>query len=570
MQIMRLLYLLCYLICGMLPLAAVETSDDPIPDTTVLIPMRDGTLLPTDIYLPTPDARNLPCILLRSPAGRKEPPWLSFANMAKAGYVIAIQDTRSIIDPEGKTFPFITDGWGKFQDGYDTVEWLAKSPYTNGKIGTWGSSALGITQLLMAPSNPPHLHCQYILVAASSVYHHILFPGGQLLKHQVEEWLIRYAPDTGVLNYVCQRPFYNDFWHQLNTLIMAEHIHVPAIHIGGWYDTFLQGTLTSFVSRQRDGGHGAKGRQKLVIGPWTHLWPLSKKLGDFEVPLIGYTPPFDISPKRWFDHYLKGDPNGVQDLPNVIYYVMGPFDNEPSTGNVWRTSEVWPIPAEKIPFYLTPDFGLQEKKSFEGILDYEYNPLVPTPTVGGRNLFLESGPKDQKEIEDREDVLVFTSIPLQEDLEVTGELAMKLFFSSNQSDTDIVVRLCDVYPDGRSILISDGIYRIGVACHQEFLDLFVQTDEYKPIKIEPDVPVEINIDLWATSLVFAKGHSIRVSISSSNYPRYEKNMNTGIFGSHTGRFNIAQNKIYTGKRYPSQLILPVVRKGEAWLKKSNL
>ncbi len=281
--------------------------------------MRDGASLPTDLYLPSADAKNLPCILLRSPAGLRQDFFLGITELAQAGYVIAIQATRSVLDEEGKSLPFISDGWGKLQDGYDTVEWLAKSPFTNGKIGTWGASALGITQLLMAPTQPPHLKCQYILVAAASLYHHFLFPGGKLLKHQAEQWLGRYARDTGVLNYVSQRPHYNEFWKQLNSMEMSQRVNIPGIHVGGWYDAFLQGTLDGFVSRQNRGGKGAKGTQKLVIGPWTHLWPASKKLGDFDVPQNGYQPPYDISAKRWFDFYLKEIPNGIESIPNVIY-----------------------------------------------------------------------------------------------------------------------------------------------------------------------------------------------------------------------------------------------------------
>jgi len=252
-------------------------SEELQPDLTVSIPMRDGVALPTDLYLPSPEARDLPCILLRSPAGR-DVYWKDFAKLAKEGYVVAIQETRSALDPEGKAFPFMSDGWGQLQDGYDTIEWLAQSPYTNGKIGTWGPSALGITQLLMAPANPPHLTCQYILMAAASLYHHGLFPGGQMLKSQAEGWLGHYARDSGVLNYVSQHPFYNDFWKQLNSLEVPHKIQSPGMHIGGWYDTFLQGTLSSFSTRQYQGGEGARGRQKLVIGPWCIFGPYRRNL----------------------------------------------------------------------------------------------------------------------------------------------------------------------------------------------------------------------------------------------------------------------------------------------------
>lgn len=525
-------------------------AEELAPDLTVRIPMRDGTELPTDLYLPSPEARGLPCILLRSPAGRNAY-WKDFAKLAKEGnYVVAIQETRSALDTEGKTFPFIGDGWGKLQDGYDTVEWLADCPYTNGKIGTWGASALGITQLLMAPSQPPHLKCQYILVAAASIYHHAIFPGGQLLKHQMESWLGYYARDSGVQCYVCQRPFYNEFWKQLNSLEMSHRVKVPGMHIGGWYDTFLQGTLTSFTARQYEGGEGARGHQKLVIGPWTHFWPLSQQFGDFEIPKEGAQPPIDISPKRWFDYYLKDQSNGIDDLPSVTYYVMGPFDGTPSSGNIWRTSEVWPIPAKQTPFYLTSDFHLHTTPPKEGQIAYQYDPSNPIPTTGGRNLFLESGPKDQRSIEDRSDIVVFTSDKLSEDVEVTGPLSATIYFASDQTDTDIVVRLCDVYPDGRSVIISEGGYRLGVMHYPH--------GGKKGYKINEIA--EIKIDLWATSMVFAKGHAIRLSVSSSNYPRYEKNLNIGLLGMNTGKYQIAKNQVYMGEKYPSHIVLPIVQR----------
>lgn len=560
---MRVIYL-----CLTLILLCFQVSAELVPDATIMIPMRDGTQLPTDIYLPSPQAKGLPCILLRSPAGRKAH-WKEFAIIAKLGYVVAIQDTRSAIDKEGKTFPFLTDGWGKAQDGYDAVEWLAKSPYTNGKVGTWGSSALGITQLLLAPADPPHLQCQYIIFAAASLYHHAIFPGGQLLKNQAENWLGLYAHDTGVYSYVCQRPFYNEFWKQLDATHNATSVHVPAMHIGGWYDTFLQGTLTSFELRQKHGGKGAKGTQKLVIGPWTHFWPASTRLGDFEIPKSGYAPPYDISPQRWFGHYLKGEENGIQDIPPVIYYVMGTFDGTPSSGNVWRTANEWPVPAKKVSLYLTPHDGLDEDVPFNGVAVYQYNPLEPAPTLGGRNLFLEAGPKDQRPIEERTDVLIFTSDPLEEDVEVTGEVILKLFFTSNQKDTDIVARLTDVYPDGKSLLIADGGYRLGVMCLQEpekvkpkegHIFKFGQEPE---LTVEPpqEEPREVNISLSATSIVFAKGHSIRLIVTGSNYPKFEKNMNVGITGTYSGQYKISKNTLFLGKKYPSQLVLPVVRKG---------
>lgn len=543
MKILRFSIYFCVL------LVQVLFADELKPDLTIMVPMRDGKELPTDLYLPSPEARELPCILIRSPAGRNSY-WKDFAKIAKEGYVVAIQETRSALDEEGKTFPFIADGWGKLQDGYDTVEWLAESPYTNGNIGTWGASALGITQLLMAPSNPPHLKCQYILVAAASLYHHGLFPGGQLLKSQAEGWLGLYARDSGVQGYVCQRPFYNDFWKQLNSLEVTDRVQSPGIHIGGWYDTFLQGTLASFTARQYQGGEKARGQQKLVIGPWSHFWPMSQHFGDFEMPKSGFNPPVDISPKRWFDYYLKGIDNKLEEVAPVTYYVMGPFDGSSSSGNVWKTSDVWPVTAQETALYLTSDGRLDATKSTSSEkISYEYDPNEVIPTIGGRNLFLESGPKDQKSIESRKDILVFTTDQLVEDVEVTGPLSATLFIKTDQKDTDIVVRLCDVYPDGRSILISEGNYRLGVMCYQ--------TGAKQPH--EKDKIYEVKVDLWATSMVFAKGHAIRLSISSSNYPRLEKNMNVGLIGNNTGKNHRATNTIYLGEHSPSRLLLPIIQ-----------
>ncbi len=514
------------------------------PTLTVCIPMRDGVELSTDIYLPSTDARHLPCILLRSPAGRNASHWKPFAAMAQAGYAIAIQDTRSALDQEGKTIPFMTDGWGKLQDGYDTIEWLAASPYTNGKIGTWGSSALGITQLLLAPSAPPHLVCQYMMMSAASLYHHCLFPGGQLLKNQVEGWLGLYAHDTGVVNYISHRPFYNEFWQQLNTVQVAHQVNIPGLHIAGWYDTFLQGTLDAFTSRQNEGNSGAKGKQKLIIGPWTHHWPASTSLGEFNIPEKALYPPYDISPKAWFDHYLKGINNSIENLPTVIYYVMGPFDQTPSAGNVWRTADSWPIPATYTPFYLHPNKLLSQKKSPHAMLCYQYHPKEIITTQGGCNLFLPSGPLDQQTIEKRQDVLVFTTPLLETDTEVTGNITAKIFFNTDQVDTDIILHLSDVYPDGRSLLITEGGYRLATN---------------QGINNDKDKPIEAIINLSATSLVFAKGHAIRLTISSSNYPKYEVNCNQGLFCNHTSNYSISNNRIYMGEDYPSQIILPLVK-----------
>ena len=516
----------------------------PDPDYSISIPMRDGFLLPTDIYLPEKQARNLPCILLRSPAGKMASHWRPFVMMKNYGYAVVIQDTRSALDPEGKTIPFISDGWGKLQDGYDTVEWLAESEFTNGKIGSWGSSALGITQLLMAPSNPPHLVCQYMLMSASSLYHHAIFPGGVLLKDQVEGWLGQYAKDPGVLNYICNKYFYNEFWQQLNTLSVAQNVQTPAIHVAGWYDTFLQGTLDAFSSRQHEGGAKAKGSQKLIVGPWTHYWPTVKTLGSFEMPKNAEQPPYDISPKRWFDYYLKGEKNGVTELPPVIYYLMGPLDGSSHAGNTWKTAQDWPVKATEQKFYLSGDHALTKNIVKDGSLSYLHDPKKPILTKGGRNLFLPSGPIDQGAVENREDMLCFTTAALANDIEITGEVKAKIFFESSQADTDIIVQLCDQYPDGRTILITEGAIRLAT-CGQT-----------------SSAGQAYEIDMSSTSYLFPKGHKIRLLISSSSYPRFAINKNVGIKGSNSGKKFVAKNRVLMGSKHPSAVLLPVIMADE--------
>ncbi|MBA3957339.1 MAG: CocE/NonD family hydrolase [Parachlamydiaceae bacterium] len=533
--------------CFLLIFIPLIGADEIAPTSTVMVPMRDGTQLPTDLYIPQDLQDKPPFILIRSPGGRQAKSAKAYLFLVQLGYGVAIQDTRSAIDVEGKTMPYWTDGWGNQQDGFDAVEWLGHSPYSNGKIGTAGVSALGITQLLLAPTAPPSLKCQYIGMAAASLYHHAIFPGGHLLKNQVEGWLGLYAKSPDVRTCVCCQPYYNNFWSNFDTPKVAGNVKVPAVHCGGWYDIFLQGTIDAFTSRQEHGGEGAKGTQKLLIGPWTHFWPTNTKLGDFDVPAEGRAPPIDISPQRWFAHYLKDVDNGVETIPAVTYYVMGTFDGSPSSGNVWRHADVWPVPAASTSFYLTADHKLIEKGSSPvqaASFAYQYDSKNPVPTIGGCNLFLESGPKDQRSLEKREDVLLFTSEPLTEDLEVTGRVLAKVFFSSDQPDAEIVVRLCDVYPDGRSILITDNAARMSA-------------QGKNPSK----GPQEIDVDLWSTSIVFAKGHRLRLSITSSNYPRFEKDTLT-----ENGNVAVlANNSLHVGGSHLSYFTLPIVRRGDKWL-----
>ncbi|MCB1149427.1 MAG: CocE/NonD family hydrolase [Chlamydiia bacterium] len=508
---------------------AAAYAEEIQPDVVVEIPMRDGALLPTDIYLPSPDARNLPTILVRTPSGRRAF-YQAYQPLTKAGYVVAIQDARNFVDQEGKTFPWLSDGWGELQDGYDTVEWLAKSPYSNGKVGTMGFSAMGISQLLLAPTAPPSLKAQYIGFAVSDMYRHAIYHGGTLRKNQVEGWIGYCAKDPSVLSTILSIGQDDDFWGRIDCLSQVCRMRLPALHYGGWYDTFSQGTLDTFAALQAQGGPGAKGRQILVMGPWTHHWPRSMKIGDFDIPENGRFPPFDISPKSWFDYYLKGDSNGIDKLPAVTYYVMGPLDGTSSKGNIWKTATSWPIPAKPWRLYLQPAGKLADTAASIGSMRFKHDPENPVPTLGGRNLFLEAGAKDQTPLEERSDVLVFTTDVFSEDMEVTGRISAALYISSDAKDADIAVRLTDVYPDGKSVLIADGVRRLSNVRKFD----------------GSSTPVEVKVDLLSTSQVFAKGHRLRISISGSNYPQFDLVKDP------------SENVVLFGSEAPSHVTLPLV------------
>ncbi|MGK5594798.1 MAG: CocE/NonD family hydrolase [Parachlamydiaceae bacterium] len=504
------------------------------PDLTIAIKMRDGVELPTDIYLPPKPEGKSPAILIRSPSGRKSPYATMFCYLKSFGYSVVIQDTRSVMDKEGKTLPFYTDGAGEIQDGYDTVQWLNSSPYCNGSLGTIGTSSMGITQLLLAPTAPQGLKCQYICFAVPDLFNHSISHAGKLAGQQVKLWTKIYAKDPSSLDTILSQPEYNDFWAKFNSKPLAHQVNIPAIHFGGWYDTFLQGTLDAYMTLQTQGGEGAKGKQKLIIGPWIHLWPLVNQFGDFSYPASAFVPPYPFKPEDWFAHYLKNEQNGIEKIPPVTYFVMGPFDGSSSSGNRWKSAPSWPPASTPKPFYLSAAQTLDSKPGEKRVFSFKYNPENPSHTLGGRNLFLTSGPVDQSPIEAREDIVLFTSEPLKEDLEVTGSITAKIYFSTDQQDHDVVVRLCDVYPDGKSVLIAEGITNL--------------KNFFKRQKMNEAIPnnvKEIEVDLWATSMVFARGHSIRISVASANYPKYEKSLFKAL------------NTVYVGTEHPSRVILPI-------------
>lgn len=544
----RIFYLLVFLV--LISLSVCFSQE------TYFVPMRDGVKLATDVWRPENDT-SLPVILVRTPYGKRIIiPKDIIEEFLKRDYIVIIQDMRGRSDSEGESFIFFDDGWGKLQDGYDTVEWIAKQPWSNGKVGTFGPSAMGIVQNTLAGAKPLHLTCQVIIVASSSLYHEGAFQGGAFRRGLVDGWLKLNNFPAKLLREFKSHPNYDEMWSYVDSRAKHNIINVPALHIGGWFDIFQEGTLQSFKGRQEKGAKGARGKQQVMMGPWTHGVG-SQPQGELKFPEAEI---LETKMKdkimRFFDYYLKGKDTDITKEKPVEYYLMGDAE-QTGNWNKWTTSDLWPPESKLTAFYFYPDNKLSKKiPAKDGQpTKFLYNPKNPVPTWGGGNLveFFEGkiGPRDQRGIGKREDILYYTSDILDKPLKVVGKVRAILYASSSVKDTDFTAKLVDIYPDGREMLLCDGIIRARKR----------ESDKYEVFMEEGKI-YKFEIDLWSTAYVFNKGHKIRVEISSSNYPRFDVNPNTAepfkIVNFNKDKFIVAEQTIYQDKKYPSHLILPVV------------
>ncbi|RLF37069.1 MAG: hypothetical protein DRN08_00205 [Thermoplasmata archaeon] len=521
----------------------ISISSGCIRAVEYMVPMRDGVRLATDVYLPGRHNSPHGSILIRTPYNKDKISPIGTL-WAFNGWPTVIQDMRGRFASEGNDTVFRN----AHTDGPDTLAWIAEQSWSNGKIATFGGSALGITQYFMAGANPPNLACQYIQVATPNLYKHAIYQGGEFRKQLVEKWLEKQG-STYVLPELFEHENYTmDYWTNVSLDDNWHDVNVPAIHIGGWYDCFQQGTLDGYMGYQHLGGPGARGKSKLIIGPWTHGGALRRQQGELTYPENSVdTFSMDIF-WEMVQQYTMNGPNDFDKRPNVTYYVMGDVDDIDAPGNEWRYADDWPIPTTNISWYFHEN-GVLSRDYPENYdpLTYTYDPSNPVPTVGGQNLNLPAGPYDQSTVEQRDDVLVFTSPVLEQPYEATGPIKAHLYVSSDCPDTDFTVKLTDVYPDGRSMLITDGILRMrnrNGYDHWEFMN--------------PGEIYEIEVDLWSTSYIWNTGHKIRVAISSSNYPRFLNNPNTAdpIYKNTT--YNVAHNTLYLDSTHPSCIILPEV------------
>jgi uncharacterized protein len=521
------------------------------------VAMRDGIKLATDVYLPQSDGP-WPVMLLRTPYNKDGLAEYAAQGIAM-GFAWVVQDMRGRYRSAGANLPFIADGWGAQQDGYDTCQWLTQQDWCDGNIGTLGNSALGITQNLTAPTQPPGLRCQYITVATTSLYDQAAYQGGALRQSQVDGWLTDSKFDPQALELYRGHPDYDEFWRQFDISTVVGQITAPAIHEGGWFDTFSQGTIDGYVLRQHLGGKGARGdprnrldgagargQQRLIMGPWTHSTGVCE-VGEVTFPANAAGSPGNWR-DRWFAYWLQGQDTGLLAEPPVLYYTMGALGEDGAPGNEWCTAADWPVPCTQTPVYLAADDALAWQAPAAGSAEYASDPADPVPTKGGRNLVLAAGVMDQREVEAREDVLIFTTPPLEHPLNVTGRVKCVLYLSSDAVDTDAAVRLCDVYPDGRSLLIADGILRLG---HRN--------DMTRREPLTPDQVYAVEVDLWSTSLIFNTGHCLRLSVSGSNFPRWDLNPGTGVVWTDGCEYVVQHDTLHYGGAYASALILPVVQ-----------
>ena len=527
--------------------SATITTAGVFNGSTVAIPMRDGRSLAADVFVPKSGGKR-PVVLIQTPYNKDlVRPW--FAGEGRWGpdslftdpnYAFVITDWRGKFASSGALTPGTQANLS--QDGYDTCAWIAKQDWCNGKIATWGPSALGRVQYETARSNPPNLVCAVPMVMPLNLDHDIYFPGGALWEEFLS-MLGRLGFGTQLYDQVTARAVKDDAWKVVErNFVRPGEFQVPMLFIGGWYDIYTDGVLNAFAAVRAGGGSKARAHSKLVMGPWLHNTDqLTNGSLDFpKARLIGMS-----KARAFLDCWVRGAANAFDSKePSISYYQMGV--------DQWRATSTWPPAGTRDrKYYLQRDKSLSTSvpKSAPAAVSFRYDPAKPVPTVGGHVLdpALKGGPQDQRErVEGRDDVLVFTTPVLTSDLPVTGKIKLELNVSSDRLDTDFTAIVTDVYPDGRSILVTEGIRRMrfrNTASREEMMN--------------PGQTYAITIDLTNTAITFLKGHRVRLIISSSNYPKYALNLNDGGPMYRKGNALVAINTVYADARHPSALILPV-------------
>jgi uncharacterized protein len=537
----------------------VATAQDPadvVVEHNVPATMRDGIRLQADIYRPKSDGK-YPVMLVRTPY-YKTPVEPIARLMAAHGYIAVIQDCRGRFASEGSWYAFKNEGL----DGYDTVEWAAALPGSDGRVVMWGGSYVAITQVLTAVTSPPHLAGITPWMVPSNFHEGVVYQGGAVEQNVIDSWVggmsadpVTHKPPADLHSVDFYRdwrlhPDYDQYWKLLTIDSRPEKILVPGLYLSGWYDVFIEGALRNYESVSKDGNAAVQAKQRLIIGPWTHGMASSKS-GD-----VDFGPSATPDPAmafRWYDFVLKGTANEFNSGKPVKIFVMG--------RNVWREEDAWPLARAKTTRYYLHSSGKANSVTGDGSLSpaapkkeandqYVYDPADPVPTQGGG---LCCGPKpeagafDQRSIEKRPDVLVYSSEPFKNDFEVTGDIQVELYARSSAVDTDLTVKLMDVRPDGYAQNLTDGILRLRYRNSMETSELLKPGDVYK-----------VTVDAGPTSNVFLPGHRLRIEVSSSNNPRFDANPNTGASSDREKNPIKATNAILHDSEHPSAILLPVI------------
>ncbi|MBV8552940.1 MAG: CocE/NonD family hydrolase [Acidobacteriaceae bacterium] len=556
----------------------------------VEVKMRDGVVLRADIYRPKAEG-TFSVLLQRTPYDKRGGTAFGYQGAAQ-GYVVIIQDVRGRYTSEGEWYPFKHES----EDGYNTVEWAAALPYSNGKVGMFGGSYVGATQMLAAIAHPPHLAGICAEVTASNYHANWTYQGGAFAQWFNESWTSGLAQDT--LNRLVQKdtnalegvrtlplvkyplfnfpampanpdliealapyfrdwlahPDYDAYWKQWS---IAEHyndIQVPTLTIAAWYDLFQGGSLRNYVGIKEHGGSEAARRgQHLLITIGGHAGS-GQKIGEVDFGPTAAEFSADAITLRWYDYLFKGEQNEFAKVTPVRIFVMG--------SNVWRDEQDWPLARAQSTRYYLHAAHRANSAAGDGSLSttepqaepedrYIYDPDKPVPTVGGPlccdGTHLPPGPRDQASVEKRDDVLVYSTTPFEQDTEVTGPVSLELYAKSSAVDTDFTAKLVDVWPNGFAQNLTEGIVRARYRDSQE-----------KPVLMTGGTVYKFTIDLWSTSNVFKKGHRLRLEVSSSNFPRFDRNLNTGEGIEFARRHVVATNTVYHDAQHPSALILPIV------------
>jgi predicted acyl esterase len=509
-------------------------------------PMRDSVVLAENVYLP-PGEGPFPTILLRTPYikdNAREP--LAAQKYVEAGYAYVDQDTRGKGHSKGIYRAFATD----IEDGYDTVEWIANQPWSNGKIGIMGTSALGITSNMAAMSGAPHLLAAYVSLAPYEQMKNT-YPGGVLKDADTVGWTRRQGADEATLAAISGNALDNQNFAKNSVLTNEKYIHIPIWHNAGWYDIFNDGNRY-FTYLQYHGAKGARGNQKLTIAAAGH----GGLQGDIEYPQqSGLRGPNDEM--RWWDYWLKGIDTGIMDEPPVTYFMMASGrKGHPSDLSRVIKAAGWPPASRETRYYLAPGLALatQAPVVAEAKQSYRDDPNNPVKSVGGANLTQAAGPMDQRAIGKRADYLRFESPVLTKSVAIAGHVSVELYAATDGPDTDFMVKLVDVYPDGYEAIVLDAPIRTRYRFGRMPDDVRMMT---------PNVPEKLTIDLWETAITFEPGHKIAVHVASTGSTKYEVNPNTGeLFGlKPTKDPRIATNTIYFDKDHPSAIVLPVIYPG---------